>query len=73
MNYLCKDPFNKEDFLFLDTEVNFCIRRFIRFTLYHIIFYLFIGPLLGLIFILAGKKYLAYNMGFYGNNRGFYT
>jgi hypothetical protein len=52
---IIQDPFNNEDFVFADAEVYFCLRRFLKFSFYHILYLLIFGPFFTLFMLLTGK------------------
>ena len=61
-----KDPFNTEDFTIQDSYVTFNIGRFIRFFMYHFIFFFVSGPATVLFMKPFENMFFIRNMGFWG-------
>lgn len=57
-----------------DNSTNFSIKTFIEFMLYHILFFMLLGPLTSIIILCFYKNLtLARNLGFWGINLNFFT
>ncbi|CDW82679.1 UNKNOWN [Stylonychia lemnae] len=64
------DPFVNEDFIISDSYVQFSRKRFIKFFIYHLLYYFYFGPLIYFILLPFENKNFLLNMGFMGFGLG---
>eukprot|EP00347_Sterkiella_histriomuscorum_P016723 403352098 len=67
---LASDPFNKEEFIQEDSHVLFNVSQFVKTLVYHVMFFILLGPLLTLpiLYKIESPSFI-YNMGFFGLNK----
>ncbi|CDW84058.1 UNKNOWN [Stylonychia lemnae] len=66
INQICDDPFNKEDLIIKDTFTTFKMDLFFKIFIYHLIFFLGLGPFTFIILRLFESKQFLINMAFEG-------
>ena len=62
------DPFNKEDIIVSNANVNYHFPRFFKLLFYHLLYFFALGPFTSIFLILFEKKNFLINLSFIPNN-----